>query len=94
MASQPMPGLQTLSASAAIDFQPDQARTSGDPPLSLPEIVEPSPVVDEPVQPEVDDRLLLFRYSPSHESWRRKSMLTCGECAYSTAGAVDIELTF
>lgn len=75
--AEPAPRFQTQPTSA-IDFQPEVL------PQALPPsgTVEPIPAIEGPVQQVVDDRLLLFRYSqPAPESWLKKSILTCGECA-------------
>jgi hypothetical protein len=75
--SQPTADSQTLSSSA-IDFQP-QVPPPADALLSPLGNIEPIPLIDAPAQ-FLDDRLLVFRDTqPLRESWRKKSILTCGE---------------
>ena len=75
--SQPTAESQTQSSSA-IDFQP-QVPPPGDTVLSPSGNIEPVPLIDAPSQ-QLDDRLLVFRDSQTlPESWRKKSILTCGE---------------
>lgn len=68
---------QSQATSAAIDFQP-QVPASADL-LPQPGIVEPSSAIEGSEEQEYDNRPLLFLYTPSHQSWRKKSILTCGQ---------------